>query len=32
MKSPFTPFAKEGWGDFDAETSVESSACLPPFS
>jgi hypothetical protein len=29
---PLRPFAKGSWGDFDAETSVESSACLLPFS
>jgi hypothetical protein len=32
MKSPFAPFAKGGWGDFDAETIVKSSAGVQPFS
>jgi hypothetical protein len=31
MKSPFAPFAKGGWGDFDAETIVKSSAGVQPF-
>jgi hypothetical protein len=29
---PLRPFAKGGWGDFDAETSVESNAGVQPFS
>jgi hypothetical protein len=32
MKFPFALFAEEGWGDFDAEASVEGSACVQPFS
>jgi len=32
MKSPFAPFAKGGWGDVDAETSVERNAGGQPFS
>jgi hypothetical protein len=26
MKSPFAPFAKGGWGDFDATTLFDSNA------
>jgi hypothetical protein len=31
MKSPFAPFAKGGWGDFDATTLFDSHARVQRF-